>query len=125
MALNLVFAIPLHHYYQLGHVGLALATACSAWLNAALLFRGLARSGAYQARSGWGLYTVRLLSATVAMAGLLWLLLGRVEAWVALNAAQRALEMALLCGAGGLTYAGVLGLLGVRLRHFRGQTTKL
>lgn len=125
MALNLLFAIPLHHYYQLGHVGLALATACSAWLNAALLFRGLYRSGAYKARSGWGLYTVRLLSATVAMAGLLWLLLGRVEAWVALNAAQRALEMAFLCGAGGLTYAGVLGLLGVRLRHFRGQTTKL
>ncbi len=125
MVFNLLFAIPLHHYFQLGHVGLAAATACSAWLNAALLYRGLYRSGAYQARSGWLLYGLRLLSATTAMAGLLWLLLVRIEVWEALSAGARALEMALLCGGGVLIYVAVLALLGVRLRHFRGQTTKL
>ena len=41
MVLNLILVLILHHYWQLGHVGLALATSLSAVLNAVLLFRGL------------------------------------------------------------------------------------
>ncbi|WP_372781796.1 murein biosynthesis integral membrane protein MurJ [Litorivivens sp.] len=125
MVLNLLFAIPLHHYFQLGHVGLALATAGSASLNAGLLFAGLRRSGTYQPRPGWLAYSLRLGCATAAMAAVLVLLLARVPAWDALTALARAYEMALLCFAGLLAYIVTLGALGVRLRHFRGQTTKL
>ncbi len=38
MVLNLVYLLPLHHYWQIGHVGLAAATSTSAFLNAILLF---------------------------------------------------------------------------------------
>ena len=38
MVLNLLFVVPLHHYWQIGHVGLAAATSVSAFLNAGLLF---------------------------------------------------------------------------------------
>ena len=40
MVMNIAFVVPLHHYWQIGHAGLALATAGSAWLNAGLLYRG-------------------------------------------------------------------------------------
>jgi putative peptidoglycan lipid II flippase len=43
MILNVAFVLPLMWWFNLGHVGLALATSVSAWLNAMLLFRGLRR----------------------------------------------------------------------------------
>ena len=43
MLLNFAFMLPLHHYFQIGHAGLALATATSAALNASLLWVGLRR----------------------------------------------------------------------------------
>ena len=44
MVFNVIFVYLLHYHYQLGHVGLALATSLSAWLNAALLYRGLMKN---------------------------------------------------------------------------------
>src|SRR5690606_22215910 len=46
MVANMVFNLML--VWHLRHVGLALATAMSAWLNAALLYRGLKQAGVYQ-----------------------------------------------------------------------------
>ena len=44
MVMNLCFTLPLMHFWNIGHVGLALATSLAAMLNAGLLFRGLLRS---------------------------------------------------------------------------------
>ena len=43
MALNVAFVFPLMTMFNMGHVGLALATSVTAWLNAGLLYRGLRR----------------------------------------------------------------------------------
>jgi len=128
MVFNLALAIPLHSQFQLGHVGLALATALSAWLNAGLLFAGLLRSGAYRAQAGWWMYALRLGLATAAMVAALWLLEQWLHGqfasgWSALSALERALQMSVLCAGGFAAYLGSLLLMGVRLRHFRGQGT--
>ena len=68
MVLNLLFVLPLMHYWNAGHMGLALATSVAAFLNAGLLLRGLLRSGVYQVHGGWGSYTLRLSAATAGMA---------------------------------------------------------
>ncbi|MFT5575543.1 MAG: putative peptidoglycan lipid II flippase [Bermanella sp.] len=121
MVFNLAFAIPLHYSFQLGHVGLALATALSAWLNAALLFAGLRRKGAYHAQRGWLGYALRLALATVLMAVTLVYLNNLIGEWSLLSAVERALRMGLVCGAGLAVYLLSLIAMGIRLRHFRGQ----
>jgi putative peptidoglycan lipid II flippase len=47
MFLNLLFVLPLHHYWQVGHVGLALATSVSAFLNAVMLCLALRKKQIY------------------------------------------------------------------------------
>ncbi|MEZ5528834.1 MAG: lipid II flippase MurJ [Porticoccaceae bacterium] len=66
MGLNLVFAVPLHLYWGIGHVGLALATSVSAMLNAGLLLRGLRKLDVYQPEAGWYRFVGNLLVATLA-----------------------------------------------------------
>lgn len=121
MIFNLLLAIPLHYTFQLGHVGLALATALSAWMNAGMLFAGLVRDGAYQARAGWLNYALKLTLATLVMALALWYLNDLVADWTELQALGRALRMGLLCAAGLAAYLLSLGVMGVRLQHFRAQ----
>ncbi|MFV0278409.1 MAG: murein biosynthesis integral membrane protein MurJ, partial [Parahaliea sp.] len=74
MVFNALFVLPLMYWCQLGHVGLALATSASAWLNALLLLRGLGRAEVFRFQSGWGLFTLRLLVATLTMALVAWYL---------------------------------------------------
>lgn len=119
MVMNIAFVLPLHHYWQLGHVGLAAATAASAWLNAGMLLRGLLRGGHYHFQPRWLSYGGKLLAAVLGMALLLLLGLELAWDWAGLAAWQRAVQMALLCGVGGGGYLAGLYLLGIRLRHFR------
>lgn len=54
MVLNLLFVVPLHLLWQVGHAGLSLATTCSAYLNAGLLLSGLMRRDIYRpGRASW------------------------------------------------------------------------
>src|SRR5690606_12674481 len=50
MILNIAFVLPLLRL-ELGHMGLALATSASAFLNAGMLFWGLRRTGVFRARA--------------------------------------------------------------------------
>ena len=119
MMLNVAFVLPLMFYWNIGHMGLALATSVAAFLNAGLLLRGLLRDGVYQLHGGWGRYALRLIVATLAMTAVL-LLLGQEAAhWLAWDWQRRAIELALLCGAGAGAYLLVHLLLGTRLRHLR------
>ncbi|GIR14551.1 MAG: hypothetical protein CM15mP25_3060 [Gammaproteobacteria bacterium] len=75
MVLNVVFVFPLMWWLNLGHVGLALATSVSAWLNALLLFRGLRRDAVLPQGSLPFKWLVQVTAATAAMlAILLWLM---------------------------------------------------
>ncbi len=120
MVLNIAFVVPLHYYWQIGHVGLAAATAGSAWLNAGLLFRGLLRDQAFQAEPGWAGYGLKLLAGVAVMAAVLGTGLALLGDWSALAAWQRGLQMAVLCGVGAGAYGLSLLLMGLRPSQFRG-----
>ena len=119
MVMNVVFVLPLHHYWQLGHAGLALATSGSALLNAALLFRALGKQGIYHSTGHWLRFFVRLLLAVSAMALSLWWLGEQFDAydmsvWQAQGWWQRAMGLAVICGGGFAIYCIALLLAGLR-----------
>ena len=119
MLLNVAFVLPLYFYFDIGHVGLALATSVSAWLNAGLLLRGLLREGVYRFQSGWMVYLLRLLGATLAMAVVAWYLSPDLAELQALGWLERALQIALACAGGGCAYVLAHLALGSRLGQLR------
>ncbi len=123
MVLNLAFVLPLMYFLGIGHVGLALATSVAAYLNAGLLFRGLRSEGIFQFQPGWGLYTLRLLAASVVMALVVLLLKAEIADWLAWDWRQRAWQMAILCAAGVVAYLLVHLLLGTRMADLRGPAS--
>lgn len=119
MGLNLVFAVPLHLYWGIGHVGLALATSVSAMLNAWLLFRGLRRLDVYRPEAGWYRFAGNLLVATLAMALLLWGFIRYLDDWSAWQWWWRAGWLGLICCSGALVYGLSLLAGGLRLSQLR------
>ena len=119
MVLNLALVLPLMHYWNIGHLGLALATTLAAYLNAGLLLRGLLRDGVYHFHPGWGRYMARLLLATGGMAATVVFLTEDTAAWLAWDWQRRVLQIAMVCGAGGTVYLAIHLLMGTRLRHLR------
>jgi putative peptidoglycan lipid II flippase len=119
MLLNFALVLPLHHFWQVGHVGLALATALAAWLNAILLWRGLVKADVYKAAAGQFVQMAKLLVAALVM--------GAVLIWVgqfsldmlAQHWWQRGLSLLGLCGVGVIIYFAILALLGFRPMHFK------
>jgi putative peptidoglycan lipid II flippase len=103
IALNLALIGPL------GHVGIALATALSNWLNAALLFRGLRGGGLLEIDARLRRRLPRILAAALVMALGLWVLIPYLGALL-----PDTLALAALIGAGGLGF--------VALAHLGGAT---
>jgi putative peptidoglycan lipid II flippase len=93
---NVVVALSL--IWWLAHVGIALATAFSAWLNTCLLARGLRRDGLLQPDDQLKRRVPRILGVSAAMALGLWL----AAPWLAGIAPS--LALALLIAAGGLGF---------------------
>jgi len=119
MLLNLLFVLPLMHYWNVGHLGLALATSVAAWINAGLLLRFLLRDGVYCFDPGWPVYLLRLLMATAAMAVVVLMMVPATADWLAWPWQRRAMEIALVCLAGIAVYLCAHLLLGTRMRHLR------
>lgn len=124
MGLNLLFVIPLHLYWKVGHMGLALATAGSAFLNAGLLYRALRQRGIYQPRKGWLRVLIQQLVANGVMAAcLIGLLVALPKAWglgwEELHVWQRVLSVSMMCVAGFLAYLMGLLMAGWRLKLLR------
>ena len=125
MVLNLLFVLPLHYYWEIGHMGLAAATSASAFLNAGLLFVFLRRNNIYAPSAGWLRFFVGLLLSVVAMVAVLILLANQlhatqVEFWQQLLWWQRVGNIAALCSAGFIVYIGCLFITGFRLADLRG-----
>jgi putative peptidoglycan lipid II flippase len=120
MVLNLILVIPLHYKLQLGHVGLSLATTLSGFINAGLLWRGLHANGSVHWQPGSLSQVMRFFVAAIGMGVLLWFASPADAVWQTLPILQRAGLLAVLCGAGVASYFGVLFVLGLRVRHFRG-----
>lgn len=125
MGLNIVFVVPLHFYWQLGHVGLALATSLSAFLNAGLLFWGLYKAKVYQPLTGMVATLLRIILASVSMAVVVYWWLPATEQWLMWSWWQRVMRILPLCGGGVFAYALFLLLLGARPRHFQPQSASV
>ncbi len=119
MGLNLLFVLPMVWLDMAGpHSGLALATSCSAFLNAGLLYRGLRRDGVLQPVPGWERLFLQVLLAGAAMAGLLLWGVDGLDVWQARDATARVGWLLFWVVAGGGLYFLVLLLAGVRPRQF-------
>jgi putative peptidoglycan lipid II flippase len=112
IALGVNVALDLALMPALGAVGIALATAAAAWLNAALLARALVRRGAWAPDAALRRRTLGLLAAVALMAAVLWLARRQLDALVAGSTALAALALFGLIAGGAAVYAASAQLLG-------------
>ena len=103
----------------LGHVGLALATSASAFLNAFLLWRGLRLKGIYHAAQGWVYFAGRLLLSIAAMALFLAWFTPDLTLWLTLSTMDRVRQLLVICLLGTLVYFLSMVVVGMRPRDFR------
>ncbi|WP_284384234.1 murein biosynthesis integral membrane protein MurJ [Litoribrevibacter albus] len=117
MIANMVFNLIL--VWHLNHVGLALATALSSWMNAIWLYLALRKEGVFVWQPGLLMYFGKLLSSCVVMMLALWWLMPSEAIWYQGSVMDRVLWLALLVGVGVASYFAMLILCGFRLKHFR------
>lgn len=120
MVTNMVFNAIFAYFY--GYVGLAIATALSAFVNMALLYRGLHIAGVYQITKRTVLFIIRLVIAGAAMvAAILWQL-EDMSVWLGWSFAHRSGVLGMLVGLGAVVYLAVVFLLGMRLKDLKAGT---
>ena len=96
MILNVAFVLPLMWWLNLGHVGLALATSVSAWLNATLLYRGLRRERVLPENPLLSKWVMQILLASAAMVMVLLWMMPEGALWAEWSWWQRALQLGVL-----------------------------
>ena len=114
MVTNMVLNLLLIMHFK--HVGLAIATTLSAFLNAGLLFIGLKRDGVLEAGEGWTTYLAQVFAASGLMLGALILVVPGIDWWLQREFFSRLFWMLLICVAGAVIYAASLFLLGINVR---------
>ena len=113
MGLNLIFI------WHFKHVGLAIATTISAFLNAALLYSGLRKLGLINFYNKDNvLFLFRLVLATLIMTSLIYYFNPSMDWWLQIDSAQRVIRMISICLLGASSYFLVLALSGFNLRFF-------
>lgn len=110
MAFNLL-AIPF------SYVGLAIASAMSATLNAYLLYRGLVKDNVYSFSRQSAVFFGKVLLAGLLMGGLVWFFSPSLESWTAMSFLKRVHWLAWLIAVAAVSYLATLLLLGIRKRH--------
>lgn len=114
MAMNVVFVLIFYRAWGLGHVGLALATSLSAFLNLGLLYRGLRKTATYQPSKGWLVFTAKIVAALILMGFVILVVSPESQLWAEWTAIQRAGRLLFVCVLGAASYFGVLFVLGMR-----------
>jgi putative peptidoglycan lipid II flippase len=118
MVLNVVFVLSMLHYgFIAPHVGLALATAASAYFNAWRLARELRRGEILGAVETFSLPLLKILGACIAMGALILFMLPNVDLWSELRWHGRLQELAWLILPAILCYAMLLWIMGFRRHH--------
>lgn len=118
MASNMLFNLLL--VWQFAHVGLAMATALSALLNACLLALGLYRQKIWQPCAAWGVFSLRLLAASAGLCGVILVTFKPAQVWLNWGLWQRIEHLAIIVVLGALAYALVMLLTGLRWVHLQG-----
>ncbi|TNZ78342.1 murein biosynthesis integral membrane protein MurJ [Vibrio parahaemolyticus] len=120
MVTNMVFNAIFAYFY--GYVGLAIATALSAFVNMALLYRGLHIAGVYQITKRTVFFIIRLVIAGAAMVAVILWQLEDMSVWLEWSFAHRSGMLGMLIGLGAAVYLAVLFLTGVRLKDLKAGT---
>lgn len=120
MVLNVLFVFPLMWYFEMGHVGLALATSVSAWINAGLLYLGLRRGGISLTGVFEAKFVARLVVAVSMMGIAVSMMSPAVSLWLTADLSWRVGQMTLLVFVGMASFAMVLAVLGLKLNEVRG-----
>jgi len=120
MLVNLVGNLTL--IWPFGHVGVAIATAISAWVNVIWLYGALHARDHLRFDARFKAKALRIVGASVAMGIALWLLNPVLDPWMAAGTIERIGALVALCGLGGLVYgAAILALGAVRPGEIRAQ----
>jgi putative peptidoglycan lipid II flippase len=122
MGLSIAFVLVLLRVeWAPAHAGIAAATACSALVNAGLLFAGLKRQGVYRARGGWGTLAWRVAVPTLVMAFAVAGGLAAAGDWFVMSSLERIGALGALVVGGAAVYFATCLLLGLRPRDLRLQ----
>ncbi|MFB9135872.1 murein biosynthesis integral membrane protein MurJ [Vibrio olivae] len=116
MVFNAIFA------YLYGYVGLAIATALSAFVNMALLYRGLHLQGVYRVSRRTFVFMIRLILAGAVMVAALYWQLEDLTVWLSWGLTQRMIMLAALIVMAAVIYLLSLLILGVRLKDLKAAT---
>ncbi|ASI89996.1 murein biosynthesis integral membrane protein MurJ [Vibrio mediterranei] len=120
MVSNMVFNAIFAYFY--GYVGLAMATALSAFINMALLYRGLHLQGVYQISRQTIGFVARLVMAAVVMVLVLRWQLQDMQQWLTWGLTERVYTLIGLILIGAVSYLVSLFVLGVRARDLKAAT---
>lgn len=96
------------------HIGLALATALAALLNAWFLYRPLRQQNIYQPGKGWTAEISRILLAVAVMAGLILFLSPSLDGWLGMGLLERIWRVLLYVGVGMLAFLATAIITGMR-----------
>ena len=99
-----------------GHVGLALATALSAWAHVLFLLTGIRRAGHYRPGPMLKQHALRIGVATVCVGGVIYFWVAPLP-WLQMQGLPRLGWMLLVVAGIAAVYALILVLLGLRPRH--------
>ncbi len=113
MIMNLILIWPL------GHIGLALATAFSSWVNAGLLLFGLVKLKLFRFQKSFLTVSLRIVLANIFMVVFLVFFSQSGENWQAWGTLVRVGNLAFLCIGGICVYLLGLFVVGVRIKDFR------
>ncbi len=107
--------------WPFGAIGLALSSSISGTVNAALLFMMLRRKGLFSPEKGWWRWAAQLGGATLVMVLAVYSLSPNTDQWAAAAMLTRVSWTVGLVAVGGISYVVALLVLGVRMRHVKGQ----
>jgi len=115
MFMNIALVVPLVLLdYEAPHIGLALATSLSGYINAMLLYLGLRNIGVFQPQAGWPAWIFRIVISTTAMAAaIIWLTPDAIQ-WSQWLLLERLTNLGLIIITGAFVYFIMLWLQGVR-----------
>jgi len=109
--------------FPLQHAGLALATSLSSCFNVLLLIYFLYKQNIFKFQSGWGVYLLQLLAANTAIVVFFYYQQGSMKQWLNFSTHERVFHLADLLITSIIIYLVVLGICGLRLRHFSMRST--
>jgi putative peptidoglycan lipid II flippase len=103
------------------HLGLALASSFSSYLNFSQLWYALRRDGVYRREPGWGRHLARLALACGLMVAAILIGLYCWPDWTDVPTLERVWHLAVITAVAGTVYLGTLFAAGLRLRDLRGH----